>query len=78
MYAGRFLIKFRSLNGSIFYNHGFLQMSNPLRIRGRTKNLMMTEFRRRHPGAVLNEEFPKNYALNEIQDPPIEISPALT
>ena len=56
----------------------FLRMSNPLRIRARTKNLMMADFRRRHREAVLNEEFPKNYALNEIQNPLTEISPALT
>lgn len=46
----------RSLNGSMLYNHSFCESKNTLQILKRIKDLTVQKFRRRHPGAVLNEK----------------------
>ena len=78
MYAGRFLFKFRSLNGAVFIIMAFCEPSNPLRIWERTKNLMIQDFRRRHTGMVLNDGLSEDNVLNEIQNSLTEINPSLS
>ena len=56
----------------------FCEPSNPLRIRGRTKELMISDLRRRHIGTVLDDELANYYVLTEIQDSLPEITPSLT
>ena len=78
MYAGRFLLKFRSLNGAFLIIVAFCDPSNPLRIWERTKNLMIPDFRRRHTGMVLNEGLSEDNVLNEIQSSLTDLNPSLS
>ncbi len=57
---------------------GFCERSNHLRIWEGTKDMMITDFRRRHPVVFLYDELAQDYVLNEILNSLTEISPALT
>ena len=52
--------------------------SNPLRIWEKTKELIISDFRRRHLVTVLNDELANDYVFAEIQDSLTEITPSLT
>ena len=56
----------------------FCETSNSLRIWERAKELMISDFRRRHLGKVLDDELANDYVLTEIQDSLTDISPSLT
>ena len=56
----------------------FCESSNLLQIWERTKELMISDFRGRHLGKVLDDERANDYVLTEIQDSLTEISPSLT
>ena len=68
----------RSLYESFSIIMAFREPSNPLRIWEGTKRLMISGFRRRHLGMVLDDELANDYVLTEIQDSLTEISPSLT
>ena len=56
----------------------FCEPASPRRIWRRTKHFIITDFRRRHPGAFPNDNFVEEYVLNEIRTSLSEIIPALT
>ena len=56
----------------------FYEQAIPRRIWERTKHFIRIDFRRRHPGAFLNDNHVEEYVLNEIQTSSSEISPAVT
>ena len=55
----------------------FCEPASPRRIWERSKHFVITDFRRRHPGAFPSDNVVDEYVLNEIQTSLSEISPAL-
>ena len=56
----------------------FCEPASPRRIWERIKHFIITDFRRRHPGAFQNDNFVEEYVLNEIRTSLYKISPVLT